>query len=310
MVDAVGIVFIGEVPTDVTNALSSVQERVDNQTGAVIVTTGYLRNLRVNVNDQKLTLDGSLPKFMRGNNLDTLSRSEIREVLQHISEDLKVDMLRGHAYRFEAGVTIKVEKPVETYCQQLGESSRYSRTTMRMGHGCGVYYDNSLRTLVFYDKVREMKEKHERIPENYLGNHLLRYELRFRQRLPKQFNVPEVTASMLREETFFRGIVERWQSEYTRISKLRRFVPRVIPADVRSMKNALALKGIQSCGGEAPLLETLSAWRKAGSVKMHQYSRLRAMVKTLTSSRTLTYDDVSIIELDAKIRQAAEELLA
>lgn len=69
---------------------------------------------------------------------------------------------------------------------------------------------------ILRDKVAEMKKE---LPSNFVGQNILRYEMRLDGRLPKRFSLPTVTANTLTDKTFFNNVSELWLTEYGAIHK-------------------------------------------------------------------------------------------
>ena len=63
--------------------------------------------------------------------------------------------------------------------------------------GNTLYYRTEKRSLAFYDKTIEAKKAKMNIPDEYLGKNLLRYELRFTQRIAFQLKENESANIML-----------------------------------------------------------------------------------------------------------------
>ena len=76
-----------------------------------------------------------------------------------------------------------------------------------------------MKVFIFYDKKADAEVKGMKLPEGFGNANLLKYEMRFNQRLPQQIGVPEITASTLSDNDFYRQMVKRYQESYFSISK-------------------------------------------------------------------------------------------
>ena len=77
----------------------------------------------------------------------------------------------------------------------------------------GLYYRAGQKQLVFYGKVREQKDKGQYIPEIHKEQYLLRYEMKYTDRVSKHIK-KDVTFGSLYEETMYMKLVDMWVQEY------------------------------------------------------------------------------------------------
>jgi hypothetical protein len=267
---------------------------------------GRLNNLRVVVNGSGVSIGGSMAKYHLGSNLERLTRGMMQEAVSALGDALGLPIDAARVSRLEIGANIITARPVSVYLPLLGEAGRYKRSVLRMGNGQGVYYTVGGRTLAFYDKVRECRARHVPLPEIHRGRHVLRYELRFARRLPSQLKVPALTASMLFDEAFYRGIMERWRAEYFAIRREREHAMNADAVrDVRAFKDQLAAMQVHAMGGASVVLEMIDGWKREGRLTKMQSQRLRSAVRELGSLGVTVADDDLIGELDQKIKRAA-----
>ena len=88
-------------------------------------------------------------------------------------------------------------------------------------HSESVYYSNSKKQIIFYDKLKEMANKKETIPDEYkqYKGRVLRYELRFKSRIKDEFN-KSVYISDLYNSDFYTSILNKWQEYYFLINRI------------------------------------------------------------------------------------------
>lgn len=187
--------------------------------GAVTSVYGYLRNIRVSVTQAGLWLTGSIAKYINGNNLEPLTLDQAKDAFNELSDTFEIDIGKSNVTRIDLAANIELANPVTDYLSVLGDSSRLDRFF------CGnntLYYQSQRKaktkpkTLVFYDKVAEMKKE---LPANCIGKNILRYEMRLNRRLPQRFSLPEVTANTLTDKAFFYNVSDLWLTEYEAIHK-------------------------------------------------------------------------------------------
>jgi hypothetical protein len=121
-----------------------------------------------------------------------------------------VAFLHCRAFRFvfnlfSGVITTRDRHPVQVYYNHLGELKYSKRSPITNGAGDieGMYYFKRLGLLLFYNKLKEQRDKGQAIPELYQNRNVLRYEQRYQKNLAKSFNVERVTAVMLFDEAFY-----------------------------------------------------------------------------------------------------------
>ena len=158
--------------------------------------------------------------------------------------------------------------------------------------------------MTFYDKIKELKRRNEKVPIQFDEANLLRYELRLKKRLSSQLSKNEVLARHLYEEGFYRAILEKWQSAYFSVRRVNRLkLGGIEMNDVNSPKKLekiLASLGLQTIGEEAML--SLIEKNKNALTKL-QRSRMKAKIRELSQNKSVTEPQEAILELDSKIRQ-------
>jgi hypothetical protein len=300
MIDSVCLWIESSSTERAINNLSNVKEIADCSTGEILH-TGYLKNLRVRATGCGASVIGSLAKFHLGNNYQTLTRQTTEEAIQELSDALSLPVERARVYRLEVGSCLVMRRPVGQYWSFLGSSGRYERVEYKHG----LLYKNSRRALTFYDKAKDLKRHKEPIPEIINGRNLLRYEVKLNKRVADQLGKREVLAGSLYEEDFYIKLLGRWEAEYFLINKINR--PRLVSVElmksVQQFNRYLAVVGLRALG-EQEVLAMLEQCKE--SLSKLQRSRLRDRIRELTNAKNLTEADESILELDSKIKQAAQ----
>ena len=190
--------------------LTNVSSQGVNQYGEYI--TGYLESLKVSISESRVKIyDCSLCKYYLGDNFKTLTKGDTKRAIQKISESLHLPFDRANITRIDFAKNLIMQYDEKVYYPYLGEAQYYNR----LPQNNGLYYNNQLRQLVFYGKEYEQKLKRQPVPEMYQNRNVLRFEMRFRKQLRQQLKQPEITAGLLYDETFYRGLVTRWKSEYS-----------------------------------------------------------------------------------------------
>ena len=144
--------------------------------------SGNLHNYKMNISDNGISLKGSLAKYFLNDNLNTLTRSDTKEAFKKLSDETHIDMKEAKITRLDLAFNMLMNYPPEYYHKYMGESQYYKRFIQQKS----LYYSNTNRVKLFYNKIAELKSKQQYIPDNFTNDNILRFELRFMRRLNTQ----------------------------------------------------------------------------------------------------------------------------
>ena len=158
--------------------------------------------------------------------------------------------------------------------------------------------------MAFYGKISEQKK----LLPIYEGRHMLRYELRFLNRLNKQLQESKINTKLLIDENFYMKLIERWKQEYFKIyrHKLLIFKPEIMNSSKEFEKQLMAL-GLQMLGGEQKAFEMIKQAKRLNFFdnKMQEF-RLKQKIKNICSSEICAESHDLIMELDKKVNLAVK----
>lgn len=269
-----------------------------NSFGQLII-NGHLKNYKVRISEKGVSCKGSLAKYFLSDNFQTLNKSDSKRALEKLSDELHISMFLAELKRVDFAQNYIMNHPPETYYNSLGDSQHYQRLIQPKS----LYYSNTKRTKLFYNKIAEGKSKGELLPAIWKGKNILRYELRFLNRLSKQFAKSELIASKLFDDRFYISIFDRWYNEYKEITKLNKF--NFNTKNMNSPKDfwkQLELLAIHTIGKDKIMDEIENLRRQNAFDKPEYYSRIKKDVKAILSSSKHTEQDELITELDKKIK--------
>lgn len=281
--------------------LDNVAEHTFND--GLVVLTGNVGCLKVSLNRFQIKVkDGSLCKYYLGDNLQTMGRRDTERAIEQLSDTLHLPMSKALVTRLDVAQNFCTKYPPDVYFNHLG----VLKYATRLQEPNGVYYSQTGGRLAFYDKNREQKTKREQIPELYNGRNVLRYEQRYTQRIARQLNVPEVTGSMLYDEAFYIGILNRWRDTYRAIQKINDVVFNFANMKTRQQLYRMGvLSLIEQAGGQIEMLTQINEAQKRGELTKKQAFDLRATIKDVCQVRDgLTAPNEAIQELDKKVNEA------
>jgi len=292
-------VMVGGDPLTVAQYLDNATEH-NGERGYTV--TGKAGDYSVLLTDNGVSLKGSLPKFLLPSNIHTLNRSGAGEAISKLSDTLHLPVKQAKVTRIDVSNVLPVKRPVCDYYPLLGNKPHSQRLQATADT---LYYNTAKKQHIFYNKIAEARAKGMMIPAGFVGSNLLRVEVRFTQRLPKQFNREEITGATLYEEQFYTEIVKRWGNEYFSINKLKAntFMDTTNIKTPKDGANALFSFLLQGAGTD--LINSFIADLRAKNTydDPKYYSRLRDELNKLTKATTLAEQNELIKELDQSIRE-------
>ncbi len=291
--------FIEDLPGLLTDVATT--ERDDG----TIWVRGNLGNLTINANDFSMFVGyGSICKWFLGDNFKALGINDTRRAIECLSDMLHLPMNEAAITRVDVAGNFIMKYPAIVYFDHLGDL----RATKRLQQPDGVYYSQSAKQAVFYDKIKEEKKHREPIPELYAGKNVLRYENRIVRRLPKVLRVPEVKAAMLYQREFYNTLLNQWSNTYKAIHKISNTtIDFKMITTKRGLFNWGLLTGIESIGGQAEMLRQIAEAQQRGELTNKQAHDLRAAVKSACRvDGVMVTESDAIQELDKKVAEAVK----
>ena len=291
-----GVDFLEEVPC----FLEDVGEHI--YSGFPFI-TGNLNGLKVTANRYQLKVkDGSLCKYLLGDNFQTMGRGDTQRAIEKLSDTLHLPMGKAVVTRMDIAQNFIVKHPPQVYLNHLG-ALRYAN---RLQEPSGLYYSLNGGRLCFYDKNKEQKSKREEIPDLYNGRNVLRYERRYTQRIAAKFGVAEVTGAMLYNEAFYIEALNRWKADYQAIQKINDIT---LNFQAMKTKQELYKMGILSlteqAGGQVEMINQINEAQQRGELTKKQAYDLRVAVNEACQLKEgLTAPNEAIQELDKKVAEA------
>lgn len=264
--------------------------------------SGSIENLRVKVNEFGVGIEGSLPKFLRGHNAKSLDPASTKLAIEKLCDVTHLPMHEAQIHRLDFAESLSMEKPATAYYGFLGERKNMPRS--EMGHG--LYYTNTLRQSVFYDKTKELIKSRTEVDPEILLQQLLRFEVRLygHKNICKYFNVPEMKVGMLCEPSFYRSMVSAWATEYDKIDK---YADAPLFDDNVYRKPSqfcaqITYRGIEAMGGYNKVMSIVKQAKSRGVFKsIQQYAALRRKVRCLSNIPDRSVNNILLDEMNTKV---------
>ena len=266
--------------------LADTKETLNHHTGNVSF-SGKLNNLNIRMNAYAVNIEGSITKYKCGNNWEKLSFGEIQKTFESLSDRLKLPVEKAIITRLDLGVNLLMRYHETLYFDLLDHCPRYLKLPMANG----LYFNQKEKQLAFYGKEMEQKEKGQEIPELYKGKHTLRYEMRWKKGLAKQFKISSLQVQTLCQEPFYMDLVKRMKDSYFQVKKQK-----INPLAIESMKSTKSfidyyfLKGLMGeLGGIGNVLAHIDKVNKSGTFDNRmQLHRLKKKLKELYNNPDFT----------------------
>ena len=136
---------------------------------------GTVRNFKVMATLKCIKIEGSVAKFIHGDNFRAVTLQDMERTLQTLSSMLHLPMDIAILSRVDIGCNLKVDHFPELYFDYLGTMPKFSR---RICGNSSLYYENRACTMVFYDKVKEKEMRNPLFSGGWGFENVLRYEVR------------------------------------------------------------------------------------------------------------------------------------
>lgn len=293
---------------DISGYLDNGNENCSMKTGEVSV-YGNVENIKVTQYFGGYSIQGSLPKFLYGNNVCQLTRKEVGLAIEKLSDRLHLPLDDADITKIEVGANICLAKQHTAYTRLLGDMPRMQRVSM----ADSLYYQGSGRVYprqyYFYDKVAEVKKHGGTMPQGLEAANMMRYEMRLNGRLPFQLSIPEFKGSTLQDRVVYQELINRWLNGYLSINKL-------VNMEDEHLKKGMSVKEAQEVfiaqqiakGGSSMIDEFIAKLKQNECFDNRlYYNRVKSNLQKLASKTKLSVDNGDIEELTAKVKQIAQD---
>ena len=249
-------------------------------------------NLSVLVNANELRIgNGSLCKFLYGNNIVNFTRTDTRLAFEKLSDTLHISLNNATVSRMDIAYNFEVTHPPESYFHHLGDLPYYKRLEQIFCKGVeGLYYSSvsDKKQLVFYDKIKETTNRKDYVPPEYQNKNLLRYELRLKNHIKQIFEVNKVTVPMLYDVQFYNRIVDYWKSEYRKIVKQNEYEIDITDCKgIRDLNKIGILLLVEQQGGMNEFFKKLDQQYNIGGLDKRQRSEIKRQTKELMQNKSI-----------------------
>ena len=257
-----------------------------------------LDNLKIKITDKSVTIKGSICKWYNRDNLHSITLADTQNALGQLSEIIGPSIERFYIDRVDLAANLIMENPAEAYFPHFGIIEKGN--VLPRHEPSGIYYDLPSKplnksSLLFYSKDKEMRAHRKRIPVEWMGLHVLRYEYRKKLFL--------VTADSLYKKEFYNRLLEQWKEHYDEIVKQNDVILNF--GEIHGKKDFSKfgiLAACQQVGGFNKAIEQVEQARVMGKLTSKQaYDFRKALIQANEADGQLTVTSPLIEELNNKI---------
>ncbi len=196
-----------------------------NDRGFTIVVPLSNLSIRIKCNEDKIPhkfyFRGSLSKFYFGNNLKALDRESTMKAIKEISDNLGVDFRKAILTRVDIGVNIELEHPIHKYIECLKSYPRLEYC--RYKDSVTFFTKYSSKSLIFYDKIKEIKNKDKDLYRTFSkeirNKNIIRYEIRLRRNLKYHLKKRKIKVRTLYNKNTWNMLLGKWDNGYDKVMK-------------------------------------------------------------------------------------------
>ena len=259
-----------------------------------------LDNLKITVTDKSVTIKGSICKWYMGNNLHSMTLTDVQNALGKLSEIIGLPIERFYIDRVDLAANLIMENPAEAYFPHLGIIKE--RNVRPKHQDAGVYYDLPSKPLgkeqlVFYSKNEEVKVHGMALPSDWIEKNILRYEGR------SKYSLSSHSVVLLYDKEFYDQRLEEWKEHYDEIVKQNDVILNF--GEIHGKKDFSKFGILAACqrvGGVNKALEQVEQARVMGKLTSKQaYDQRKAIIQANEADVQLTVTSPLIEELNNKI---------
>lgn len=272
-----------------------------------VMLDGRIRNMRVREYLGGVSIYGSLNKFIHTTNLAEMSLNDTRRAISELSYLLGIDLMKEKVSEIEFGTNITVKNSVGSYFKVLGEMPRRLRNAINRET---VYYQRrgeDRDTLVFYDKLKQMRKEKLPIPAQFENANVLRLELRLKRNLARLMHIYEVKGENLCSVDFYNMLLNTLKEKYFMIEKIQSFTLDNVedikrPSD--AVKFFFSALFAESCKGQEAIEYFLQTLKDAKIFKERaDYVKCRKQITNVINSAKMAEKDPLLMELDEAVNK-------
>lgn len=301
MIDTLNISF--QHSGDKSHMLSNLEKvtEVNYHSGTSSYYSSF-KDYNISIGDSRVKLSGSIPKQYFGNNFQTTTRPQLIETIGELSEHLKFDASECKLNRVDVSTNFIVNHTPSIYFDSLGQD-KYSSWKRQPQWNTSVYWEQTKRMKLCYDKCQWAKDKGITIPLEYRGLNIFRFENRLQS--PKVISqVTEKQNTLVKhlcEKDIYKLMIDEWHKQWHNIEKIHKLNFDLKPNMKQSEIEDLMMAGFREALGQEGY-STLIQRMKDYGVFNHpsQYTRFKNTMRNKMEKHNTEHNPL-LDELEIKI---------
>lgn len=258
--------------------------------------------------DERMTINGSVPKFINGNNFQGINAEQMNGAFKVLSDIVGTDLGNGIVTRVDYASNLFMNHNPKLYYQYFGDSHKFKRLEM----DTTLTYKGSrgqARSKVLMDKTAWAKDTKNKIPDFFIDKNIIRFENRLlsSNRIAHALELKEkpTLEDVMRIENLLK-LHDDWKRQYFKIQKQQYKIDfsKYIQRDYytpNEMMQVYILTLIQESGNESleDLMKFIREEKKFGTGQLgyNNTSRFLKKIKELKSS-WIPNDNDMVKEID------------
>lgn len=173
------------------------------------------------IGNDTMTIYGSIPKFINGNNFQFISKSEVEKAFDNLSEVIGSNLYQGVVTRVDYAGNFFMNHDPKLYYKFFGDSYKFKR----LEFSSNIAWQGTrgqARYKTIEDKTAWAKDTRNDIPDEFQNKHIIRYENRLKSsnRIAHVLGMNEkpTLKDILRHENI-RKLHDDWKRQYGKINK-------------------------------------------------------------------------------------------
>lgn len=268
--------------------------------------SGNIKNFAIRINNNSLTINGSICKFYYGNNLRTLSYNDFVQAILGLDELFGVELERAVVRRVDLAENLLMKFKPESYYPILIKGGFLKRRE----DDNGLYFRNKNRTVLLYDKIVKERKGHVFMDANFVSKNVLRYEFRMNRNMEISKRLKVKKAKLLDIINNYSLLVDYWRKSFDLIPK---DIELNIPEDsffhtTSGFRDFLAVHGMKSLGGFGRVINMIQEAKARNVFKYPaQSSNLKTIVKAIASKTQSSRVPAMLLELEKRLDEAVRK---
>jgi len=267
--------------------------------------SGHLKNMGFYQNLDGIIVRGSLAKYLNDENITPLTREQVEIAIKKLEEETELDFSTARVRGLEFGVSIITKEKPSEYLNLFGYPPVFTRQEYSKNKGIEtVTYTTNKGAFGFsgYDKIKEMVQKRQGIPDLFQNVNVLRLEYKIKKRrgIKTKF-CKDLTAYDIYSENIYRNLQDLFLKAYKAIPKYGRRCYFNISENITPTQWTEMLAEQYRQAFPKDSLSLQQSLREVGALTDKNRERIRAAEKRRSKDYSMSDKSPLVAELDAHV---------